>query len=251
MPSTTASEPNSHSQRRRSMNSTAKKSKPKMQVTNSPLCVAAFFTSTCRYASATRNADLAKQPEHRRQQQHHAGTKSIAAEHPQSAIRAAELHEQQRNHQQLEKRVRGPSSARAALTSAHSIPSSAEQEEQHRQTARRRRQFAAKSAQSSVGMSASSQSDRPGCWSPRSTMATTPPPPWPTRRRCAPAASDRSNRWIESARHRSTRRHWLQPPAAATTGRVARGYDRWRQCRRACVRSPPAASDRPRHATDG
>ena len=46
MPSANASKPSSQRHRRRSKDSIAKKNRPKIQVTNSPLWVAAFFTST-------------------------------------------------------------------------------------------------------------------------------------------------------------------------------------------------------------
>ena len=82
---------------------------------------------------------------------------SIAAEHPAAALRAAELHEQQRDHQQLEERVDTVPAlahdtsaqacrARRAATSSTGRPPAA------RDSSRRR------SSQSSVGISASNHS---------------------------------------------------------------------------------------------
>ena len=84
-----------------------------------------------------------------RQEQRHARD-DIAAEHPNRALRAAELNEQQRDGQQLEERVESPPALDQRDIGPQN-PGNAEQQEQDRQAASRGREFAAKLGQAERG----------------------------------------------------------------------------------------------------
>ena len=139
--SASASMPAAAPRRRRRNPSTARNSSTNAQVTNWPVCVAGVLHRHPEVVGQHQGG-LRPQRERRGEREHHRARDEIAAHHPEAPIGASETSEEDRNHQQLGKRIQAAEPLGPAHVGQRHIgprhPEGREHEQRDRHAARRR-----------------------------------------------------------------------------------------------------------------